>query len=409
MRSFTRWVSHKRRLVDEAVDGVLARPTRLALTTFGAALGIASMVATTGLAQTAANQVSRQFDAVAATQISVIARATPDPSGSGEQVLVPLPWDSEQRVDRLAGVVASGTVSPVRNQMPVRTIAAVDPTGPPSLTLPLIAASPGLFDAISAHVDTGRVFDAGHDARADQVAVLGAKAAERLHINRVDNAPTVFVDGRPFAVIGIVDSAARHTEILDAVIVPDQTARRYFALESPASVQIQIDLGAAPSVGHQAPIALSPGRPDAIAAAVPSAPGDLRESVEGDVNILFLILGAVALLAGAVGIANVTLLSVMDRISEIGLRRAIGATRRDIATQFLLESGIVGLLGGLAGASSGVLVIVGVSMNRDWTPVLDLRLALAAPFVGAIIGTIAGAYPSWRACRIEPIDALRAG
>ena len=324
-------------------------------------------------------------------------------------MLVPLPWDSEQRVDLLAGVVSSGTISPVSNQTPVRTIAAVDPTGPPSLTSPLIATSPGLFDAVAAHVETGRFFDRGHDERADQVAVLGTKAAAQLNINRVDNEPTVFLNDRPFVVIGIVDSAERHTELLDAVIIPDQTARQYFALSAPASMQVRIDLGAAESVGHQVPIALSPGRPDLISAAVPSEPNDLRTSVEGDVNVLFLILGGVALLAGAVGIANVTLLSVMERISEIGLRRAIGATRQDIAMQFRLESGIVGFLGGLAGASSAVPVILGVSVNRDWTPVLDLRLALAGPVLGAIIGTVAGAYPSWRACRIEPIVALRAG
>ena len=99
----------------------------------------------------------------------------------------------------------------------------------------------------------------------------------------------------------------------------------------------------------------------------------------------------------------------MERVSEIGLRRALGATRRDIGGQFLLESGIVGTLGGLLGASAGVLVTLGVSVNRSWTPVLDIRLALGAPVLGALIGVLAGAYPSWRACRIEPITALRAG
>jgi putative ABC transport system permease protein len=135
----------------------------------------------------------------------------------------------------------------------------------------------------------------------------------------------------------------------------------------------------------------------------------LQDKVQSDVNALFLVLGGVALLAGAVGIANVTLLSVMERKGEIGLRRALGATRRNIGGQFLIESGVVGFLGGLLGASSGVLVTLAVSATRSWTPVLDLRLAAGAPVLGVLIGVLAGAYPAWRACAVEPIDALRAG
>ena len=408
-RSLRTWATRRRTLVDEAVDGVLARPARLALTTFGAALGIAAMVATMGLAQTASNQVSRRFDEVAATDLSVQPRSTSDASGSGQVSLAPLPWDAEQRIDRLVGVVASGTFSAVMPQVPVRTIAAVDPTAPASLGLPLVATSPGLFDAVAAALTVGRVFDSGHDLRDDPVVVLGARAAARLHINRIDNATTVFLGDRPFAVIGILGSTARHTEMLDAAIIPDGTAHQLFGLSSPASIQIKTAQGAVQSVSRQAPIALAPGQPDVMEVSAPSNNPSLRDRVKGDVDILFLILGAVALLAGAVGIANVTLLSVMERVSEIGLRRALGATRRDIGGQFLLESGIVGVLGGLLGASAGVLVTLGVSVNRHWTPVLDIRLALAAPALGAVIGILAGAYPSWRACRIEPITALRAG
>jgi len=408
-RSLRRWGTRRRTLVDEAADGVLARPARLALTTFGAALGIASMIATMGLAQTASNQVSRRFDEVAATELSVQPRMMPNPAGTGEQSLAPLPWDAELRIGRLAGVVASGTFSTVMPQVPVRTIAAVDPTAPASLGLPLIATSSGLFEAVDAQLDAGRVFDIGHDERNDPVVVLGARAAARLRINRIDNATTVFLGDRPFAVIGILGSTARHTEMLDAAVIPNGTAQQLFGLTSPASVQITTAQGALQSVSRQAPIALAPGRPEVMQVSAPTTSTTLRDRVQGDVDILFLILGAVALLAGAVGIANVTLLSVMERVSEIGLRRALGATRRDIGGQFLLESGIVGTLGGLLGASAGVLVTLGVSVNRSWTPVLDIRLALGAPVLGALIGVLAGAYPSWRACRIEPITALRAG
>ena len=399
----------RRDLLDEAVAGVLARPTRLALTALGAALGLASMVATLGLAQTAASQVAGRFDAIAATQVSVQPRTTDDATGNGQQSLGFLPWDAEQRLVRLTGVLAAGTISSIAGAPATRTIAVIDPSGQGSQALPLVAVSPGLFGAVLGNLATGRFFDAGHDTRADPVVVLGAKAAERLHINRVDNAPTLFLGNRAFSVMGILDSVVRHSELLEAVIIPAHTAERFFALDAPAAAQIRTALGAAQVVGHQAPIALAPNDPSLMAASVPPAGSTLQDKVRGDVNALFLVLGAVALLAGAVGIANVTLLSVMERKGEIGLRRALGATRRNIGGQFLIESGVVGFLGGLLGASSGVLVTLGVSATRSWRPVLDVRLAAGAPVLGVVIGVFAGAYPAWRACAVEPIDALRAG
>jgi putative ABC transport system permease protein len=121
------------------------------------------------------------------------------------------------------------------------------------------------------------------------------------------------------------------------------------------------------------------------------------------------VLGGVSLLVGAIGIANVTLVSVLERVGEIGLRRALGARRRHIALQFLAESTAMGLLGGIVGASAGVLVVVGVSASRSWTPVLDPLLPIVAPLAGAAVGLVAGAYPSLRAAKLEPVDALRSG
>jgi ABC-type antimicrobial peptide transport system permease subunit len=131
--------------------------------------------------------------------------------------------------------------------------------------------------------------------------------------------------------------------------------------------------------------------------------------VQSDLSLLFLMLGGVSLLVGAIGIANVTLVSVIERTGEIGLRRALGATRKHIAMQFLLESATMGLVGGVVGASVGTLVVVGVSAYQDWTPVLDPLVPFAAPLLGGFVGLISGTYPAIRAARMEPVEALRSG
>jgi ABC-type antimicrobial peptide transport system permease subunit len=131
--------------------------------------------------------------------------------------------------------------------------------------------------------------------------------------------------------------------------------------------------------------------------------------VRSDLDVLFLLLSGVSLLVGAIGIANVTLVSVMERTGEIGLRRALGATRRHIAAQFLLESAALGVVGGILGASVGMLVVVGVAAYNSWTPVMDPVAPLVAPLIGGVVGLLAGAYPALRAARLEPVEALRAG
>lgn len=122
-----------------------------------------------------------------------------------------------------------------------------------------------------------------------------------------------------------------------------------------------------------------------------------------------MVLGGVSLLVGAIGIANVTLVSVMERTGEIGLRRSLGASRRHIALQFLAESSAIGFVGGILGASVGVLVVVAVAAYNSWTPVLDAAIVLATPIVGMIVGLAAGSYPASRAAHLEPVDALRSG
>lgn len=396
-----------RDLLDEALAGVAARPARLALLTLGTVLGIAALVSTVGIGQTAAGQITQRFDEAVATRVTVEVRERPDPEG--EQVaLAQLPWDAPERLTRLNGVVAAGTYARVdTGGQQLSGLPVDDPAGSARQDVPVAAASPGLFAAVQATLRAGRFFDAGHDQRGDPVVLLGRHAAERLGVNRVDTQPAIFIGDQPFTVIGIVESVGARAEVLDSVVMPVGTARARYGLTALEVVEIRTDLGAAQLVARQAPVAIDPNYPELLQVNAPPRPGELRRDVIGDVNVLFLVLGGVALLVGGLGIANVTLLSVLERISEIGLRRAVGATRWHIAGQFLLESVMVGLLGGLIGTAAGVLTTVGVSAFQDWTPLLDPRLAAVAPALGALIGLLAGTYPAWRAAAVEPIAALR--
>ena len=372
-------------LLVEASYGVGARPSRLVMTTLGTVLGIASLVVTIGFAQTAAGQISNQFDAVSATQIMIEPASTRNSSGA-EQAIGRLPWDAPDRVDRLAGVERAGLVADVDvTGQPVTSVPVNDPSAAQTLSPAVVATSPGLLAAVRGQVVTGRYFDSGHDERADRVAVLGSRAAEALGINRVDSQPSIFIGQVPYTVIGIIDGVERRADLLDSVILPLNTARAALGLTAPTELHVQIDVGAGDLVARQAPIALDPNAPENFSVQAPAAGSSLQDNIQADINIVFLTLGILALLAGGLGIANVTLLSVMERVGEIGL------------------------LGGLIGSALGVFAVVVVSLLQGWTPILDPVVAIGAALLGTVVGLAAGAYPAVRASNIEPITALRGG
>ncbi len=396
-----------RDLVAEATVALTARPARTLLTALGTVLGVAALVSTLGLAKTAGNQIVSRFDELEATKVAV----EPDDrqQGSQDRVISVLPFDAGDRLERLNGVVAAGTKTDVNTTALARAVPVIDPQGQNEFQIPVVAASPGIFDAARATLTGGRFFDEGHSERGDNVVVLGPGAAQRLNVSRVDTAPAIFLGDEVLAVIGIIDDVEREPDLLNAIIVPDGFARARLGLVAPGEVLIEVEVGAAELIGSQAAVALAPDRPEMLRVSVPPSPRAVKSAVASDVNSLFLILGAVSLLVGAIGIANVTLVSVLERTGEIGLRRALGATRAHIASQFLFESAALGALAGLIGTSLGILTIVGVSASRQWTPVLDPWLPLAAPVLGAVIGLLAGTYPAWKASATEPIAALRAG
>ena len=393
-----------RDLLNEALAGMFARPARMMLTVLGVVIGLAALVATLGLTRTAGNRIISQFDQLAATELFVTAK----PGRTGFVDPKAIPWDAPTRLRRLNGVAAAGTLSQLDIGSALVSASPVkDPLNQTAYKLSLHAVSPDLFRAVRADLKVGRIPDLGHSKRADRVAVLGPDAARQLGIANLEQLPAISVGDYLYLVVGILRDVARKPELLGSVMIPEGTARHDFGLVGPGTVVVETQIGAAYLIAEQTRLALRPDDPRILKIEVPQEPKRVRDEVESDVNVMFLLLGGLSLVVGAIGIANITLVGVMERTGEIGLRRAIGATRGHIAAQFLFESASMGVIGGILGASLGVIVVVAVSAYQAWTPVLDPAAPFLAPLIGGVIGLSSGTYPAMRAALLEPVEAFR--
>jgi putative ABC transport system permease protein len=406
-----------RDMIDEAVAGIVQRPGRAGLTMLGTILGVGAFVAVLGLTATAAGQISTQFTALDATTVTVEDNGPAiDAAAPGTNPAIGFPADADAIAGRINGVVAAGVWWPVSLPNGAEFTSAPTLAAAAAQNINLLAVSPGAVRAMGLTIVAGSSLTTYENDTAQRVAMIDTTVASELGISpqRLPAHPAVFIGGVPYTVVGVYSAAQRVVTGESAILIPERTALAGYGNPKPglgdqaeAQMVIATRLGAAHVVGKQIAAAELPSDPRRLVVTTPPNPQTLQSQVSGDLTGLFLILALISLLIGAVGIANTTLVAVLERTEEIGLRRALGARPRHIASQFLTESTALGTLGGLLGTTLAVLTVVAFAAAQNWTAVLNPALTLPAPLIGSVVGLLAGVYPAVRASRTSPLAALR--
>ncbi len=376
--------------------GLRTRRLRSFLSALGIVIGIAAMVGVLGLSESSKSDLLAQLDKLGTNMLQVEA-GTGIGVGSGE-----LPEGAPSMVSRIAPVQAVSSFGTVDANVYRTDFIPPEQTG----GIAVLAAGPNLLETLQGTMADGVFLD---EAPSEYpVTVLGAVAAQRLGVRSLDGTPLVWLGDQWFTVVGIMDSIELSPDIDRSALVGVPAAETYLAYDLvPSRIYVRTDPRFIDDVRGVLPATVNPEAPDEVEVTRPSDALEAREAADDAFTSLLLGLGAVALLVGGVGIANVMVISVLERRGEIGLRRALGATRRHIAVQFLGESLMLSTIGGLGGVIAGAAVTALYANYKGWD-VLIPQIAIVGGFLAALsIGVVAGLYPAMRAARVSPTEALR--
>jgi putative ABC transport system permease protein len=375
--------------------GLRSRRVRAALSALGISIGIAAIVGVLGISQSSKTGLLDELGQLG-NLITVQAN-----SAFGQQT--ELPTTSEGMVSRIGPVTDVTKIGTISNTYVYRTalVPSVDTNGI-SLTA-TDAALPSTLGATIAHGAFLNVATAHFPA-----VVLGSQAASLLGVENLANPTEVWIGGHWFTVVGILNPVQLVSQIDAMAFIGFPIAERYFGFDGhPTELFLRTVPSQVTNVAGVLDATVDPADPATVAWNLPSDILKAEVAAKGAYNGLFLALGAVALLVGGVGIANVMVISVLERRSEIGLRRALGASRRHVAEQFFVEAVLLAVIGGVAGTLIGLVATAIYARSQDWS--LQIPSVALYGGVGAalIIGGIAGLYPSMRAARLSPTEALR--
>jgi putative ABC transport system permease protein len=375
--------------------GLRTRKLRAGLSALGIAIGVAAIVAVLGLSASSSAGLLAEISRLG-TNLLTVANGQNPFGGTAE-----LPKAAPGMISRIGGVIAvqdTGTVTASVYRSPL--IPAVNTNA-----LSVQAASLGLPSAVSTSVAQGRYLNAA--TAQEPVAVLGAAAAQRLGIDRVYPGERIWLGSQWFYVAGILRPAVLAPAVDTSVLVGFPAAEHYLHFDGhPSTIYLRAQTSQVNAVQSLLAATANPESPGQVSVGQPSAALVAQADAQSALNGLFLGLGAVALLVGAVGVANIMVISVLERRSEIGLRRALGATKGHIRVQFLSEAIMLALLGGAAGVAAGALATAVYAHTKGWAvviPVLAWGGGVGAAF---LIGAVAGLLPAIRAARMSPTEAL---
>ncbi|MBF4568075.1 ABC transporter permease [Plantibacter sp. VKM Ac-2880] len=374
--------------------GLRARPTRAVLSALGIAIGIAAMIAVVGISSSSQAKLQAQLSALGTNLLTV----EPGQNLFGEAAT--LPANTVGKVGLIDGVEQAGSAAALDGVLVYRS-SLIDRASSGGLWA--AAVSEGLLDVVGGTLATGDWLNRATGSY--PAVVLGSKAAERLGITTVGS--MVQLGDQYVTVVGILDPLDLAPELDTAAMVGENVATERFGYEGePTTVYERSTDERVEAVRDLLPRTVNPAAPEEVEVSRPSDALAAKQAADQAFTGLLLGLGSVALLVGGIGVANTMVISVLERRREIGLRRALGATRGHIRSQFLTEALLLSALGGVAGAGLGTAVTSVVAAMNDWPTAVPPEVLLAGVGATLAIGAIAGLYPAIRAARTPPTSAL---
>jgi putative ABC transport system permease protein len=377
--------------------GLRTRKLRAALSALGIAIGVAAIVAVLGLARSSQAGLLAEIGKLGTNLLT--ASNGQSLSGNAE-----LPTAAPGMIAQLPGVIGVQYTGSLTSVHAYRSpyVPTIDTNA-----LSVEASSTGLPAAVGTTLAQGTYLNAATEKQ--PVAVLGYEAAQLLGIDRIFPGEKIWVDGMWFYVVGILNSATLTPEIDPAILIGFPAAQKYLGFDGhPSEIYVRTQNSQSVTsrvdnlLGYQA----NPEDPGGVSVSQPSSALTAQAEAAGAFDTLFLGLGAVALLVGAVGVANIMIISVLERRQEIGLRRALGATRGQIRAQFLSEAILLSLIGGVVGVTMGVISTAVYAHFKGWAIVIPVEAWGGGLAAAIAIGAIAGLLPAIRASRLSPTEAL---